>query len=259
VKLRRKYEELLKVVARFPGAVAFSGGADSSLLLKAVVDVYGHDARAFFGDSLLQTEADRDNALRTAESLGAALTVVDLTPLDWPEFVANPADRCYICKKKVYLIFTELLPEKGMVLYDGSNLDDLGQYRPGRRAIAELGVKTPLVDAGLNKEDIRRLGESLGVPSWNRDSASCLATRIPAGMAISAENLGRVARYEAVLLAAGYSGTRVRLCRNDPKSIKIEVKESDLPDISGSAARKHIISKFQKTGIENVWLSLQGR
>jgi uncharacterized protein len=259
MNLLRKYEDLQGIVARVPGVVAFSGGADSSLLLKAAVDVFGKEAAAFFADSVLQTDADRDNAVETARLIDANLRVVEFSPLQWPEFAANPTDRCYLCKKKVYLLFKNLLPQSGMVLYDGSNLDDLRQDRPGRRAIIELDVKTPLVEAGLNKADVRRLGKFLGVPTWNRESASCLATRIPAGTPITAENLGLVVRYEDILIAAGFPGVRARLCADDSRSIKIEIKQSNMEKFFQQEIREKLICRFKRADIDNLWFSLRGR
>ncbi|MCK4838339.1 MAG: ATP-dependent sacrificial sulfur transferase LarE [Desulfobulbaceae bacterium] len=259
MELLGKYEVLQDIVARTPGAVAFSGGADSSLLLKAAVDVFGDQALAFFADSILQSEADRVNAVDTAEQLGATLQVVDISPLQWQEFAVNPPDRCYLCKKKVYLLFKGLLPKKDMVLFDGSNLDDLQQDRPGRRAIVELGVLTPLVEAGLGKADIRRLGKYLDLPTWDRESASCLATRIPSGTRITAENLHLIACYEKVLLDLGFAGCRVRLGTDDSQSVNFEVKEIDLTLICQPEIREKLNSEFKKIGVGELWLSLRGR
>ncbi len=257
--LLQKYDVLLDVVARTPGAVAFSGGADSSLLLKAAVDVFGARALAFFANSILQTEADRVNAIDTAEQLGAILQIVELSPLQFQEFAVNPPDRCYVCKKKVYLLFKGLLPKKDMVLFDGSNLDDLQQDRPGRRAIIELGVLTPLVKAGLDKADIRRLGKYLDLPTWDRDSASCLATRIPTGTKITEEKLQLVASYEKILFDLGFAGCRVRLGAGDLQSVNCEVKEIDLTLICQPEIRQQLNAEFKKMGVEELWLSLKGR
>jgi uncharacterized protein len=259
MKAFSQYEALLGIVARTPGAVAFSGGADSSLLLRAAVDVYGGQALAFFADSVLQTAADRANGVRTADQIGATLQVIEISPLRWREFTVNRGDRCYHCKKNVYQLFKDLLPKKGMVLFDGSNLDDLRQDRPGRRAIVELGVVTPLIEAGLGKAAIRSLGQYLDVPTWDRDSASCLATRIPTSMEITENSLRLVADYEKILLAAGFAGCRAKLCAADGQSINIEVKENDFSLLSQPETRQRLRSKFKKLGVANLFLSLTGR
>jgi uncharacterized protein len=259
MKAYSQYEVLLGIVARTSGVVAFSGGADSSLLLKAVTDVYGGRALAFFADSVLQTEADRANAVRTAGRIGATLRVIEIAPLRWPEFAANPDDRCYHCKKNIYLLFQKLLPGKDMALFDGSNLDDLRKDRPGRRAIVELGVVTPLIEAGLGKADIRGLGKYLDLPTWDRESASCLATRIPTAMEITENSLRLVAGYEKILLASGFAGCRARLCAADGQAVNIEVKENDLPLLCQPETRRKLNSEFKKLGVDRLFLSLTGR
>lgn len=260
MKLPLKYEKLLEIIARTPGGVAFSGGADSSLLLKAAVDVFGaSQTPAFFVNSILQTEADRTNAARTAAQIGANLTVVDISPLDWPEFAVNSPQRCYFCKKKVYQLLISLLPKVNMKLFDGSNLDDLQQDRPGRAAIMELDVLTPLVKAGLNKADIRRLGKHLALPTWDRESASCLATRIPTGVKITEGDLQRVGRYEKILLGFGFAGCRVRLSAAALQSVELILKKSDFTLICQPEIRRALNFEFKKLGVDSVWLSLAGR
>jgi uncharacterized protein len=260
MNLRNEYERLLNIVAeRTPTAIAFSGGADSSLLLKAAVDVFGNKTLAFFASSILQTLDDIDNAIDTAERLGGELQIIEVLPLDWPQFTANPADRCYHCKKKIYSIFLELLPDVTMALADGSNLDDLSQKRPGHKAIEELGVLRPLVQAGLDKAMIRRLGKYLGVPSWDRESASCLATRIPSGLRITAPRLQDIAGYEKILHNLGFSGCRVRIAADSSRSVKIEIKAVDLPIITRAGVRKKLHAEFSSRGVDNSSLDLTFR
>jgi uncharacterized protein len=257
--LRQKYAALLGIVARTPGAVAFSGGVDSSLLLKACFDTFGAGSIAFFADSILQTEADRVNAVQTAGQIGVTLQVVDIFPLLQPEFLANPPERCYHCKKTVYQHFNRLLPGKGMILYDGSNLDDLSAERPGRKAIAELGVATPLIEAGLDKSDIRQLARYLNLPTWDRESSSCLATRIPTGTEISEINLALVATYEQILFGLGFVGCRVRLSAENLPMVKVEVKDGDIARAAQQEIRGKIRASFENVGITEVLLSLKGR
>ena len=260
MNLRSEYERLLKVVAeRTPTAIAFSGGADSSLLLKAAVDVFGNKTLAFFASSILQTPDDIDNAIETADRLGGDLQIVEVLPLDWPQFTANPADRCYHCKKKIYSIFLELLPDPDMALADGSNLDDLSQNRPGHRAIDELGVLRPLVQAELSKAMIRDLGKYLGVHSWDRESASCLATRIPSSLKITARRLQDIADYEKILHNAGFSGCRVRMTLASSRSVKIEIRKDEIPIITKTGVRKKLHAEFRVLGIDKLYLDLAGR
>ena len=260
MNLRSEYERLPKVVAeRTSTAIAFSGGADSSLLLKAAVDVFGNKTLAFFASSILQLPDDIDNAIKTAARLGGDLQIVEVLPLDWPKFTANPADRCYHCKKKIYGIFLELLPDDAMALADGSNLDDLNQERPGHKAIDELGVLRPLVQAELGKSMIRDLGKYLGVPSWDRESASCLATRIPSGLKITARRLQDIAGYEKILHDAGFSGCRVRMVIDSSRSVKIEIKDGELPIITRAGVPEKLHAEFRARGIDKLYLDLAGR
>jgi uncharacterized protein len=259
MELLAQYELLLDIVSRNRGVVAFSGGADSSLLLKAAVDVFGDQAQAFFANSILQTEADRRNVRQAAGQLGARLRFIEVSPLQWQEFTDNPADRCYHCKKKIYLLFKSLLPQKDMVVFDGSNLDDLQQDRPGHRAIVELDIITPLVEAGLCKTEIRRLGKYLGLPTWNRESASCLATRIFTDTQITAENLQAVVNYENILLDMGFAGCRVRFGSGDSQAVDLEIKEKDITSMCQPEIRQRMLAEFRKLGVGKLNLSLQGR
>ena len=254
------YEGLLDVVARCgPAAVAFSGGADSSLLLKACYDVFGRQTRAFFANSVLQTPDDLNNAVSTADKIGVHLDVIEIAPLDWPQFVANPANRCYHCKLEVYSLFKALLPSSEMVLADGSNIDDLKEERPGHKAIEELGVLRPLVLAELDKSMVRKLGKHLDIPSWNRDSASCLATRIPEGSEITFEKLKKIEAYEQILIREGFKGCRVKLAAIGVEIVKIEVKKTDISVISRANTWKRITEKFNALGVSEIQLNLEGR
>lgn len=252
----KKYDQLLAMVAANPGWVAFSGGVDSSLLLRAVVDVDPSGAVALFADSLLQSQVDRENVGCVADRLGAQLRVVAIEPLRWPDFVANPQDRCYLCKKSVYRQFQVLLP-LGAGLLDGTNRDDLDASRPGRRAIDELGVVSPLALAGLTKGEVREAARRLGLPNWNRPSSSCLATRIPVGFAILPELLHHVEAGEQLIRAQGFGHVRLRLNdgRSDDVTVELAREEMAAPDFS--ARRVCMDRELRRLGI--VRLCFAGR
>ena len=251
-----KYERLQQVIGDLaPVAVAFSGGADSSLLLGAAVTATGKPVAALFADSALLKSEERSSAQETALALGGRFQVQALDPLSWPEFVANPPDRCYHCKKKIYSLFLATLPA-GHCLLDGAHTDDLGEDRPGLRAARELGVRSPLIAAGLGKQEVRLLSRRLELPTWNRLSSSCLATRIPAGSEITADRLLLVNSCEDQLSRAGFLGCRVRL---SGLSVRIELCETDLARFVGSKAMAETRDYMCSLGVEKVFLDLNGR
>ncbi|MBU0481982.1 MAG: ATP-dependent sacrificial sulfur transferase LarE [Proteobacteria bacterium] len=254
-----KYEQLLAIVNRSPGAVAFSGGVDSSLVLRAAVDVFGSATVAFFADSVLQPPGEIENVKMIADLIGCELRIIPADPLSWPEFVANPTERCYLCKKKIYSLFLDSLADTGRVLMDGSNLDDLGDDRPGRKAVMELDVKTPLIEAGIGKDMVRQICRDLGLPNWNKISASCLATRFPAGMTITGEKLDRVALYESEMHKLGFHGCRVRLVAGSGREVRVEVMHDDLEKLGAPILRKNILQKLLRIGAGKVCFDPNGR
>lgn len=226
--LARGHERLLAIVADNPGWVAFSGGVDSSLVLKVASEVNSFPIVALFADSPLQSEFDRDNVKRLADQMGVQLLVVPFDPLAWPDFVANPDNRCYLCKKAIFGQFMNLLPAGVGVLLDGTNHDDLGADRPGYQAIVELGVVSPLLLASLTKLEVRQLSKWLGLPNWNRPSASCLATRIPGGTTIARELLRYIEDCESVVRRQGFGHIRVRLVTKQPGDLIVELAREEM-------------------------------
>lgn len=237
------------------GAVAFSGGVDSTLLLKAATEAYGADALAFHARSPVQKLRIQERVRLTCQQLGCALQIVDLDPLSWSEFAANSALRCYHCKKKIYTYLTSLLPF-GYKLLDGTNLDDLCQDRPGLLAVRELQVQMPLVEAGLTKREIRSLCREFQLACWNLPSESCLATRIAGGVAITPGLLQDVECGENFLEARGFPGCRVRL---DGKSVFITLSHGDSNRFLKSALRDEVINFFAKLNYTKVFLELSER
>lgn len=258
-QLTEKYKNLCAIIAdKGRVALAFSGGVDSTLLLKAMTTVAPDRSVALLAATPLQPQTETQSAIDTAREIGAQLVVRHLNPLDWPEFVANPPDRCYHCKKAIYSNFKQhLVDQSDTVLMDGTNTDDLQEDRPGRRAIHELKIATPLVEAGLSKCEIRALSRSLQLPTWNKPSASCLATRIATGLYIDNDKLGVVARCEAHLHELGAQGCRVRLMGN--KHAIIEFLPNDFGMLSDQETRKQINLFFKSMGFLKVFLDLSER
>lgn len=207
--------------------VAFSGGVDSAWLLHEAVRYAGRTA-AYFVRTPFQPDFELEDAADTARRLGARLTVIDFDILTAPAVAANPPDRCYYCKKALFTRLLAAAEADGFSLVaDGSNASDDSGDRPGMRALGELGVCSPLRECGVTKGEIRRLAAEAGLPVWNKPSYACLATRIPAGTAITRKDLARVARGEAAFAAAGLSDFRLRL-RGGDGLLQVRREQMDL-------------------------------
>jgi uncharacterized protein len=246
-------------------AVAFSGGVDSSFLLKSALDVLGGgNVLVLFGRSCLLRSDEQQHAGSWPARHGVAaidFQLVDLQPLSWKEFVSNSEKRCYHCKLRMYKEFLEVLRDRDMqeVLLDGTNTDDLKDRRPGLQAIHELDVQTPLVTAGLDKNDIRMLSRELHLDTWQQLSSSCLATRIPHGLEITSARLEAVAGYEEQMEKLGFAGCRVRLHPLEEDTVFLEFREEDFERFSAAGIRLAIVRSLQKAGVRHLYLDLLGR
>jgi uncharacterized protein len=258
----RRLEGLLHEYRRV--AVAFSGGTDSSFLLCSALRVLGAgNVLPLFAVSELVAGHDVNQALSWPDRNGFAgleIEQVDLRPLSWKEFVSNSKRRCYFCKLRMYQEFLACMHDRDFsFLLDGTNLDDLKDSRPGLQAIHELGVKIPLVEAGFTKAEIRETSRKLGLDTWDRQSGSCLATRIPHDRAITDDSLRAIEKFEETLQAFGFAGCRVRLHESDDATIYIQVARDDIEKITSPAMRLAVNRFFQKAGIRRVFLDLGGR
>ena len=259
VALADKIKELEAIIGRQNRvAVACSGGVDSTLLLKITHDVLGHEnTMAVFADTPILPPGEVKAAQDVIGLVGSRLLTVKLNPLVWPEFTENPQERCYLCKKKIYQTFLEKLGEHHFnILMDGTNLDDLSDYRPGLKALGELNIKTPLADVGLTKKEIRQLSKSLNLPNWDKHSSSCLATRIATGQQISEEKLELIRNCENFLHSHDFWGCRVRIAED---SVIIELQEKDLERFAMSETRLSVLKKFNDFNIKKVFLNVCGR
>jgi len=240
-------------------AVAFSGGVDSSLVVKAAIDTLGRGRVVALTASLrLQTRKEKERAISMAEEIGCRLITIDVDLLSWRKFTDNPHNRCYLCKHRIYSLFLKIIADQDIpVLMDGTNTDDLNNNdRPGLRAIRELGVKTPLAEAGFTKTDVRCVSRQLGLSNWNHLSSSCLATRIPTGSIISETKIETIARCESFLNSLGFFGCRVRLYKDHAG---LELISGDIKRFSEPNVRTNVINYFSGQGMNKIFLDLSER
>ena len=237
-------------------AVAFSGGVDSTFLLQVASHVLEDRMIAVIVRSFVFPEREYEEAAAFAAQLSVKLITVDFDESEVPGFSENPVDRCYFCKKALFSKIKAVAIENGIAFVaDGSNLDDTGDYRPGMAALKELCIVSPLKDAGLTKEDIRALSREMDLPTWDKPSFACLATRFPYGEAITKEKLAAVGRAEQFLLDQGFRQVRVRCHGN---VARIEVPAEDRARLlSGDLADK-TYEAFKKLGFSYVALDLLG-
>ena len=253
--VNEKLARLQKNISEYQSVVvAFSGGVDSSLLLKVAVDTLGNKVLAVTLRSVINPPGEMDEALHLVGTIGVKHVIIDINPLQDEEFVANSPLRCYYCKQKIMGLVLALAKGQGYQhVLDGVNADDTGDYRPGMRAARELGVKNPLLEAGLNKAEIRELSRRMDLPTAEKPSAACLASRFPYGTRITAEALQRVAAAEVFLRSKGYTQVRVR---NHGNLARLEVPGKEIPGLLLDAAG--IAAKLKELGFIYVTVDLQG-
>ncbi len=247
----------LELTALPPGriGIAFSGGVDSAFLAWFIKERLRRPVTLFFADSALIAQREQDCASKTAAWLGLDLEVIGLDPLSSPEVRSNPVDRCYFCKKEVFKRILARAGELGCrTLTDGSHAGDTG-HRPGKKALTELKVLSPLASAGLVKAEIRQLSREAGIPNWDKPSQSCLATRVPYGTLLSRELLSRIEKAEDYLHGLGCMQIRVR-CHGD--LARIEAGPADFEVLVSPEKRGDIVSRLGNLGFAYVSIDLAG-
>lgn len=237
-------------------AVGFSGGVDSSFLLAVAHDVLGENVIAVTGADASVPERELKEAVRFCRGRNIRHVICKVDPLKEEGYRHNGPDRCYFCKHGIFTEIKKIADENGMAfMAEGSNMDDLSDYRPGLRAVEELSVRSPLRDAGLSKQDIRLLSKAMGLPTWSKPAYACLASRFVYGEEITEEKLHMIDRAEQFLIEQGFFEERVRLHGN---LARIEVPARDIERLASEEVREAVYRKFREIGFLFVTIDMQG-
>ncbi len=246
---------LLKEMGRV--VIAYSGGVDSAFLLKVATDTLGaSNIKAILAVSPTYPSREYDRALETAAAIGVQVEIIHTKEVDDPKFVNNPVNRCYFCKHELFTKIAEYI-ETGQYtnMIDGSNMDDLSDHRPGRKALQEKNVRSPLQEAGMTKDDIRQISKHLDLPTWNRDALACLSSRFPYGETIDLRKLQMVDSAENYLSDLGFRNIRAR---HEKNSIRIEVSPSQIKRIADDQLRMAIVQHLKSLGYKYISFDLEG-
>lgn len=235
--------------------VAYSGGVDSAYLAYVAHDTLGPRAVAVTADSPSYPERHRQMAVQIAEQFGLRHEIIRTSELERPEYRANPANRCYYCKHELYTHLTRIAADRRATVVDGNNADDRGDYRPGRQAAREFGVRSPLDEVNLGKDEIRELARGAGMPTWDEPASACLSSRIPYHTEVTDEKLRTIERAEQALRALGFRVCRVR---HHDDLARIELGRAELARALEPETRAAIVRELKAAGYRHVTIDLQG-
>ncbi len=255
--LELKIERLRSILRDLgPTVVAFSGGVDSSFLLKIASEVLGPDVLAVIASSETYPEKEIRQAIALARKWNVRAEIITTSEIENPEFRKNPPRRCYYCKQELWREMLEVARREGIsVVVDGQNRDDDHDFRPGSEASREMGIRSPLKEAGLGKDEIRAASKALGLPTWNKPSLACLASRIPYGTPIESKTLARIGAAEDFLRTLGFGQVRVR---DHGPIARIEVEPGAISKLAGEKVRAKIEARLKKLGYLYVAADLGG-
>jgi uncharacterized protein len=252
-----KERQLASLIESFESViVAFSGGVDSAYLGWMATRVLGSSALCVTADSPSYPDRHRQIALRTAREFGLHHEIVRTDELERPDYRANPVDRCYHCKHELYTVLSRMAADRGFAcIADGSNVDDRGDYRPGRRAAREFGVRSPLDEVGLTKTEIRELARLAELPMWDEPASACLSSRIPYHSEVTDAKLRMIEKAEEVLHGLGFRVCRVR---HHDAFARLEIGHDELPRILEPSVRDQVVKELTAIGYRHVTVDLQG-
>ncbi|UCH00283.1 MAG: ATP-dependent sacrificial sulfur transferase LarE [Deltaproteobacteria bacterium] len=252
-----KLKRLKEILTEMEGVlVAYSGGVDSAFVMKVANDVLGDKVLAVTASSSVYPSEEIEQAKALAKTLKVRHEVIETQEMANPKFVNNPKDRCYWCKEELFTKLLSIARENNLkYVLDGTNFDDLDDFRPGMKAAGDLGIRSPLKEAMLTKEDIRSLSKGLGLPVWSKPSLACFGSRFPYGTRITEENLKKIDKAERFLRDSGLTQVRVR---HHDKIARIEVMEEDIPKLLEEGLRRKLISYLKKLGYSYVTVDLEG-
>ncbi len=236
--------------------VTFSGGVDSTFLAKVAVDVLGEKTAALTAVSSSLAVAELEETKRLAAQIGIRHLLVESRELDDPRYAANPVNRCYFCKTELFALAIREAKKLGFIwVTDGTHLDDLRDLRPGRQAAKEWEIRSPLVEAGFNKEEIRLASRKMGLPTWDKPAMACLASRIPTGTAVTFERLSQVEHCEQTLKALGFRQLRARY---GGEAVRLELEPGMIPSLTDPLLQKAVADACRQAGFRRVFLDLAG-
>lgn len=254
---QQKMDALKSILADMGSViVAYSGGVDSAFLAAAANDALGRGALAVTAKSPSLAPAELKEAVELAERLGLNHRIVETHEVEREDYAANNPNRCFFCKDELYTYLSAYAREEGYEhIANGTNTDDLGDFRPGLNAAKQYGVRSPMVEADLSKADIRELSKDMDLPTWDKPAQACLSSRIPYGSMVTVEALTRIAQAEEFLHGLGIRQLRVR---HHDTIARIEVEPHDFLTLTDEAVRERVVAKFREIGYSYVTLDLQG-